>query len=86
MGFVGVFGWGVVLAAIPVFVYQGTIALAVHRLEPFLRAHSLLDSVNAIDGLLVFCVALIILELKKIELADYLPSLAMAPLITWLWQ
>ncbi len=86
MGFVGVFGWGVVLAALPVFVYQGTITLAVHRLEPFLRAHSLLDSVNAINGLLVFCVALIILELKKIELADYLPSLAMAPLITWLWQ
>jgi len=84
MGFVCVFGWGVVLSAIPVFVYQGTIALAAHRFEPLLREQHLLDSVNATGGLLVFCVALIILELKRLELADYLPSLAMAPLITWL--
>ncbi|MDB6124251.1 MAG: hypothetical protein JWQ71_3244 [Pedosphaera sp.] len=86
MGFVTIFGWGVVLSAIPVFVYQGTLTLAVQRLEPFLRQHELLSSVNMVGGMLVFCVALIILELKKIELADYLPSLAMAPLIAWLWR
>jgi uncharacterized membrane protein YqgA involved in biofilm formation len=86
MGFVGVFGWGVVLSAIPVLAYQGTITLLVHRLEPFLNEHHLLDSVGAVGGLLVFCVALIVMELKKLELADYLPSLAMAPLITWLWR
>jgi uncharacterized membrane protein YqgA involved in biofilm formation len=83
MGFVCIFGWGVLLSAIPVFVYQGTITLAVHTLEPFLRSHNLLDSLSAIGGLLIFCVALIILELKKLELADYLPSMLMAPMITW---
>jgi uncharacterized membrane protein YqgA involved in biofilm formation len=86
MGFVSVFGWGVVLSAVPVIAYQGTITLIVHRFEPNLRAHGLLDSISAVSGMLVFCVALIILELKKIQLADYLPSLVMAPLITWLWQ
>lgn len=86
MGFVSIFGWGVLVSALPVFVYQGTITLAVHRFEPFLREHSLIDSIIAVDGLLVFCVALIVLELKKLELADYLPSLALAPLITWLWH
>lgn len=86
MGFVTIFGWGVLLSAIPVLVFQGTITLAVHRLAPFLQAHHLLDSVNAMGGLLVFCVALIVLELKKLELADYLPSLVMAPMITWLWR
>jgi uncharacterized membrane protein YqgA involved in biofilm formation len=84
MGFVSVFGWGVMLSALPVFVYQGTIALAVHNLEPFLTQHQLLDSVNAVGGLLVFCVALVVLELKKFELGDYLPSLVTAPLVTWL--
>ncbi|MDB6067569.1 MAG: hypothetical protein JWR26_3777 [Pedosphaera sp.] len=83
MGFVSIFGWGVMLSAIPVFVFQGTITLAIHALEPFLREHHLIDSVNAIGGLLVFCVALIVLELKKFELADYLPSLAVAPFLTW---
>jgi len=30
-----------------------------------LRDHQLLDSVDAVSGLLVFCVALIVMELKK---------------------
>lgn len=85
MGFVSIFGWGPMLSALPVFAYQGTITLCVQQMAPFLKTHLLLDSVNAAGGLLVFCVALVILELKKIELADYLPSLAFAPLITWLW-
>jgi uncharacterized protein len=86
MGFVCVFGWGVLLSAIPVLVYQGTITLAVRSLEPFLHAHNLLDSISVTGGMLVFCVALIVLELKTLQLADYLPSLVMAPLITWIWQ
>jgi uncharacterized membrane protein YqgA involved in biofilm formation len=85
MGFVSIFGWGAMLSALPVFAYQGTLTLCARQLEPVLRSHALLEAVNATDGLLVFCVALVILELKKIELADYLPSLAFAPLITWLW-
>lgn len=86
MGFVFIFGWGSILSALPVFAYQGTITLCVQQLGPFLRDHALLDSVNATGGLLVFCVALVILELKRIELADYLPSLVFAPLITSLWR
>jgi len=86
MGFVSIFGWGAMLSALPVFAYQGTITLCVQHLGPFLRDHALLNSVNATGGLLVFCVALVILELKKIGLADYLPSLVFAPLITSLWR
>jgi hypothetical protein len=83
MGFVCIFGPGILLSAIPVLVYEGTITLAVRTIEPFLRAHNLVDSLSAVGGLLIFCVALIVLELKKLELADYLPSMLMAPLITW---
>ena len=81
------------LAALPVLAFQGTITLLCSQLlGPFLQTHgahgpnSLIDSVNAVGGLLVFSVALVILGLKKIELADYLPSLVFAPLITWLWR
>jgi uncharacterized membrane protein YqgA involved in biofilm formation len=86
MGFVTIFGWGVVLSALPLFVYQTAITLAAHRLEPFLREHQLLDAVNAVSGMLIFCVALIVLEFKKLELATYLPSLAVAPVIAWFWR
>ena len=86
MAFARTFGWGVLLAAFPVFAYQGTVTLLGQTLAPYLRDHALLDSVNATGGLLIFCIALIILELKKVELADYLPSLAVAPLLTWFWR
>jgi len=90
LGFVSVFGWGVILAALPVLAFQGTITLLCSQLlAPFLQTHGpagLLPSINAVGGLLVFSVALVILGLKKIELADYVPSLAFAPLITWLWS
>ncbi|HOX58414.1 MAG TPA: DUF554 family protein [Candidatus Paceibacterota bacterium] len=87
MGFVLLFGWGVMLAAVPVLAFQGTITLAcLHLLRPFLAAHGLVDSVNAVGGLLVFCVALLIFELKRIEVADYLPALIFAPLLTWAFK
>lgn len=87
MGFIGFFGWGVMLSAIPVLALQGTITLVcAGLLEPFLGAHNLLEPVNAVGGLLVFCIALVMLGLKRIALADYLPSLIFAPLITWIWR
>jgi uncharacterized protein len=86
MAFVSAFGWGVMLAAIPVVAFQGTIFLLARSLEPILESHGLVDSILATNGLLIFCVSLIILNLKKVELTDYLPSLAIAPLITWLWK
>jgi uncharacterized membrane protein YqgA involved in biofilm formation len=86
MAFVTTFGWGAILSVIPVIACQGTLSLLARLLQPYLAQHALLDSVNATAGLLVFCIALIILELKKVELADYLPSLAFAPLLTWLWR
>ena len=86
MGFVAIYGWGVVLSAVPVLAYQGIVTLLVHGLEPTLREHALLDPINAAAGMLIFCVSLIVLELKKLQLGDYLPTLAMAPLLTMLFD
>jgi uncharacterized membrane protein YqgA involved in biofilm formation len=87
VGFVALFGSGAILSALPVFVFQGTITMACHiYLEPFLRTHGLLNSVNAVGGLVVCTVGVVIFEIRRVQLADYLPSLALAPLITWLWK
>jgi uncharacterized membrane protein YqgA involved in biofilm formation len=86
MAFVGSFGWGAILSVVPVVAYQGTLTLAAKLLAPQLQNPALLDSINATGGLLVFCIALIIFEIKRIELADYLPSLAWAPFLTWVWK
>jgi len=86
-GFVRMFGWGAMVSALPVFVFLGTITMSCHiYLEPFLRAHAVLDSVNAVGGLVVCTVGVVIFEIRRVELADYLPSLAVAPLLTWLWK
>lgn len=87
MGFVAIFGSGAMLSALPVLAAQGTFTLLSSQfLKPFLEQRGLVDSVNAAGGLLVFCVGLVIFNLKKIALADYLPSLAFAPLLTWWWR
>lgn len=86
MAFAKVFGWGVILSAVPVLAYQGTISLLASLAEPYLQDPVMLESLNLTGGLMVFSIALIILELKKIALADYLPSLVYAPALTWLAQ
>jgi uncharacterized membrane protein YqgA involved in biofilm formation len=85
MAFVQTFGGAIILSLIPVVAFQGTIALATRLVSPFLREHGLIDPINAVGGLLVFCVALLVLEVRRVELGDYLPSLAFAPLLVWLW-
>jgi len=86
-GFVAIFGPGVLLSALPVLALQGTITLVVARgFEPVLASHNLIDPINAVGGLLVFCVALVMLNLKRIELADYLPGVLVAPLLALWWR
>ena len=86
MAFVKTFGIGPIFAAIPVLAYQGTITLLAEGLKPILTNHMLLDSINATGGLLILCISVVILDIQKVPLADYLPSLGVAPLLTWLFR
>lgn len=87
IGFVKLFGLGGVCAALPVFIFQALIASACNvYLEPMLRTHGVLDSVGVAGGMILCTVALVIFEFKKVELADYLPALALAPLLSWWWR
>jgi uncharacterized protein len=79
------FGWGAGLAALPVVAFQGTITLLARAGQPFLRDHALLDSLAATNGLLILCLSLVVFDLKKVPVGDYLPALLVAPLLTWLW-
>ena len=80
MGFVSLFGRASMLAAFPVLAVQGTIALCCHLfVGPWLDTRGLMGPVLATAGVLMFSIALVILESKRVELADYLPSLVVAP-------
>lgn len=86
-GFVKLFGWKAILSFIPVVALQGTITLCTFvYLRPFLEQRELLSSVNAVGGMLVFSTALVILNIKRVQLANYMPSILFAPLLTWIFK
>jgi uncharacterized protein len=82
--FVKMFRWPVALAALPVFACLDLISLAAHDCAvPWLQTHALLNSVTAAAGLLMCAVALVILAARRVELANFLPALFMAPALTY---
>src|SRR5277367_6303799 len=81
-GFVKMFRWPSVLSAFPVYAFLGAITLACQfHAKPFLDAHGLTDSITVAAGFVAGAVALVILEIRRVELANYLPALAVAPLL-----
>jgi hypothetical protein len=81
-GFVKVFGWPSALSTFPVYFFLGAITLACQfYARPFLDSHNLIYPVNTAAGLIACAVALVIFEVRKVELANYLPALAVAPLL-----
>ncbi len=83
--FVKMFRWPAAISAIPVFALLGFITLACQiYARPFLEERQLIDPVNAAAGLVACTVALVIFESRKVELANYLAALAVAPLLAWL--
>jgi uncharacterized protein len=84
LAFVRMLGWGVLVVVVPLVAWLGSITLLAQRMAPWLADLGLLDPILATSGMLVFSIALVILELKRIELADYLPSLIYAPLLVWI--
>ena len=85
--FVKIFRWPAALSAIPVFVFLGAITFTIQfYAKPFLDSYNLIYPVNAAAGFIACAVALVIFEVRKVELANYLPALVLAPLLTWLFN
>jgi uncharacterized membrane protein YqgA involved in biofilm formation len=85
IGFLKIFGWPTALSAFPVYFFFGALTLACQfYAKPFFDSHGLTDSVNVAGGFIACCVALVIFEIRKVELTNYLPALAVAPLLAWL--
>jgi len=74
-------GIGVLFSAIPVFLYQGTITQIAH-LAKNLITNDMINEMTAVGGLLIIGLALGILEIKKIKVANLLPSLLVIVIFT----
>ena len=80
--FVKMFRWPVALSAIPVFLFLNGLALAVQLgVLPWLAALGLVNCVNLAAGFITCSVALVIFEVRRVEMANFLPGLVVAPLL-----
>lgn len=82
MSFVKMFRWPAALAAFSVFLFFDGLAKAVHVFVlPHLAAPGLLAAVNLAAGLVICATAVVVLELRRVELANFLPALVLAPVL-----
>lgn len=82
-------GYGVVLSAIPVVIYQGTIALLATQIERFIPDHliqGLITQITAVGGLLIIAIGLNLLNVTKIRISNLLPALVIICIIYFLYE
>jgi uncharacterized membrane protein YqgA involved in biofilm formation len=79
-------GWGVLLSAVTVLVFQSAISLAAAAFAGGLpsRDNPYIVEMTAAGGLIIIGIGLKLLNIKDLRLANYLPALAIAPLLVWL--
>lgn len=72
--FASTLGIGVAFAAIPVFVYQGSITMLAFYLKDILTDTVVLE-MSAVGGVLIIAIGINILGLKKIKVGNMLPAI-----------
>ena len=80
ISFSAVYGIGVAMAAIPVFIYQGSITLFASHLK-ILTMPQIINEISGVGGVLLVMIGINITGLKKIPVGDYLPALLLVMII-----
>lgn len=74
-------GIGVIFSAIPVFIYQGALALAATQINMFFTSdliNLIINDLTATGGILIMAIGFNMLELTKIKVGNLLPALVVA--------
>ncbi len=84
LAFASTLGVGVLFSTLVILVFQGGISLLAVQLNALVTA-PMLNEMTAAGGVILVGLALSsILEVKKIRMGNFLPALAVAPLIVWI--
>ena len=81
IAFAASMGWGVAASAIPVALWQGSITLLAVLVGATV-AEAAISAMTATGGILLLGVGLRLLNIRQVSVADMLPALIVAPLIT----
>lgn len=79
-----VFGSGILFSAIPLFLFQSALTLLSMQLNNFLSPQ-IINGLNATGGVLLLMLGINILEIKKIEIANLLPSLLIIIILLYIF-
>lgn len=71
--FAATLGIGVAFSAVPVFIYQGGITLLAGLVQPWLT-ETVISQMSLVGGILIFAIGINLLEIKKINVGNLLPS------------
>ncbi|MEJ5226155.1 MAG: DUF554 family protein, partial [Anaerolineales bacterium] len=84
LAFASTLGVGVLFSTLVILAYQGGISLLAAQLNAIVTT-SMMNEMTAAGGVILLGLALSsLLEVKKIRTGNFLPALAIAPLIVWL--
>jgi len=83
IAFAAALGWGVAFSAIPVGVWQGALTVIAVGAGTLMPA-SVVASITATGGILLLGTGLRLLQIRMVSVADLLPALVFAPLLTLL--
>lgn len=82
--FASTMGAGVALSAATVLVYQGGLTLLTGIFGSMIN-DALIKEITAVGGILIVGIACSMLEIKKINVANLLPAIPVAAIITLMW-
>jgi hypothetical protein len=83
IAFASTLGIGVLFASLPILIYQGGVSLLAGQLNAIIT-DPMMAEMTATGGILLMGVGVSnLLEIKKIRVGNFLPALAIAPLIVW---
>lgn len=86
IAFTSTLGIGVAFSALPVLVYQGGISLLAGQLNAIIT-DTMMNEMTATGGVLLMGIGISsLLELKKINVGNFLPALVIAPTIAYLLE
>jgi uncharacterized membrane protein YqgA involved in biofilm formation len=85
LAFAASMGMGVTFAAITVLVYQGVLTLGASLFQTILT-DAMITEMTATGGVMILGIGLLLLEIKRVRVANFLPALAIAPLLVALWE
>ncbi len=85
LAFAATMGMGVTFAAVSVLLYQGALTLGASLFQNILTDAMVIE-MTAAGGVIILGIGLMLLEIKRVKVANFLPALAIAPLLVTLWE